>query len=61
MTNWRQLSVIIKRAQFFDPTLPKEIKFENDPKNPDRYFEETFLQDTNKTGLKDTSETLKPQ
>ncbi|MGD9684908.1 MAG: tetratricopeptide repeat protein [Candidatus Obscuribacterales bacterium] len=48
----------IKRAQFFDPSLPKDIRFATDPKNPDRWYEETFLTDKNKTGDKDTSEKL---
>ncbi|MCA9814121.1 MAG: hypothetical protein KC652_03330, partial [Cyanobacteria bacterium HKST-UBA01] len=49
----------IKRAQFFNPKLPDKIKFANDPKNPDRWYDETFLTDVNaKGGGQDTSEKL---
>ncbi len=51
----------IKRAQFFKPDLPKDIRFSDDPKNQDVWDEETFLSDINKTGDKDTSEVLQNQ
>ena len=52
----------IKRAQFFNPSLAKDIRFEKDDKNPDRWVQETFLTDVNGpggTGDSDTSEQLK--